>query len=136
MGKPAQLMPPGDNYCVRDAFCELMNWSENSEEYRGFQRGFDFCDVIKMASRHGLVSFEWDYEQNGWIESSCGARTIEFETARDHPGVAIYLLPSVKWYHCIFHPHIRWVVGLPREYDNYKPKLSALIIDLSQQPRD
>ncbi len=82
--------PPGDGWCVRDAFCELMNWPEHSDEWNRFIEGPTLEDVIRLGNRLGLHRLHWDADKRRWLSDH--PDSFDSEPRLDHPGVVIFLL--------------------------------------------
>ena len=97
---------PGNGWCIRDAFCELLNWPEHSDEWNKFIEDPILNDVIRLGNRLGLHRLLWDTDEHRWLSDH--PNSLRRKPILDHPGVVIFLLESLETFHCIFHPDLRF----------------------------
>jgi hypothetical protein len=137
---------PGENgSCVRDAFCQLLGWDRDSENWRRFIEAPKGTDLIRLSLHLGLTVFE------------VGAPGAWDELARRaaHPGVASFVFPKYWKSHTAYVPDVRWLLrywptpdGLPNrrppantgwplgpEHMSLGPRLLAVIIDEREPSR-
>lgn len=124
---PAKRLLPGDLWCVRDAFCQLMGWPPGSNEWHSFIEDPIPGDVERLVDHLGLC----------WVDPTFPDHRQTYLANLDHPGVAIYALHAVKESHAQFQPHIRCLRPLPAAYSvlDPNPELFRIIIDVRQPPR-
>ena len=124
------VLTPSDEdlWCVRDAICQLMRWAPGSDDYRAFIRLPGKQDTYRLATHLGLALFDYDNQSQ-----------IAAEHAT-HPGVMLYELDvpgapsSNPVAHMIYEPDLRRLRGIPPQYDEYRPKLVLVLVDMNQSP--
>ncbi len=126
----SQLEVPGDGWCVRDAFCELMNWPENSDEWNRFVENPSFDDVIRLGNRLGLHRLFWDEKTLCWRNDNPDSHAIE--PGLDHPGVVIFWLEPLETFHCSYSPDLRSYPHLPIRYFEFRPEAVMALMDANR----
>jgi hypothetical protein len=122
---PSHRILPGDHWCVRDAFCALLDWDPGSEEWDIFIEAPSPDDMDPLIEHLGLAWFDPEYEPH-WQA---------LQSRLDHPGISFYNFHTLKISHCMFQPHLRHLRGLANEYQRCNPELFRLVVDIRQPPR-
>lgn len=104
-----------------------MNWPEHSDEWRRFIDNPIFEDVIRIGNRLGLHRLLWDTDNRCWLSNH--PNSFGREPTLNHPGVVIFLLESLKTFHCIFNPDLRFDTQLPGQYTDFRPQLIFAMTD-------
>jgi adenylate kinase family enzyme len=112
-----------DWWCVRDAFCALMNWPTGSEEWNRFIEGPAPGDMERLTEWLGLEWYDPEHPAH---------RAILLERL-DHPGIAVWALHGSRMAHVIYQPTLRRRALLPAHYVSHQPELYRFIVD-AQQP--
>jgi hypothetical protein len=118
--------PGGDLWCLRDTFCQLMEWPPGSEDWRAFIQAPGSQDVYRLIDHLGLTLFE------------CHQPELAEHLA--HPGVLVYLLTvpgmlsSRPMAHMVYEPDLRSCRGIPPQYAENRPQLIQVIVDTRRQP--
>jgi hypothetical protein len=114
---------PGDFWCVRDAFSELMGWAPGSDEWGQFIEAPLPGDMDRLTDHLGLA----------WCDPD---RQPEiFDTFLDHPGISVYAFHTHRMSHVMYQPHLRQLRRLPPQYTGVPAELFRIIVDLRQAPR-
>lgn len=113
---------PGDLWCVRDAFSELMGWPSGSDEWAHFIEAPLPADMDRLCDHLGLVWCDPDRQQD------------IFGTFVDHPGIVVYAFHTEQMSHAMYQPHLKHLRPLPPRYDPLRRELFRIIADLRQKP--
>lgn len=122
--------PGGDLWCIRDAFCALMGWPPESEDWSAFIEAPDGPDMYRLIEHLGLEWFDPEYYPH----------LPEINARLDHPGILLYdlFIPTPAGIrpigHTMYEPHLRKPRWLPRRYAPYRPGLVNVIVDTRQSP--
>ena len=130
-GRQRLEVPVGDLWCVRDAFCQLMDWSPGSLEWDSFIEEPDGPDVYDLAEHLGLT----------WRDPRAPDHYQALLTELDHPAVFLWglTIPTAsgpgKLGHTAFERHAAVPRGLPLVYSPYHPELVAVFVDTRRPPK-
>ena len=115
---------PGDLWCVRDAFSELLGWPPGSKQWGSFIEAPLPGDMDRLCDHLGLA---WcDPERQPEI----------FAAFLDHPGIAVYAFHTERMSHVMYQPHLRHLRPLPPQYRPLPAELFRIIVDTRQKPRE
>ena len=92
---------PGDLWCVRDAFSELMGWPPGTDEWGHFIEAPLPADMDRLCDHLGLVWYDPDRQKD------------IFGTFVDHLGIAVYVFHTEHMSHAIYQPHLKRPRPLP-----------------------
>jgi hypothetical protein len=131
----SQLRPlPGDGWCVRDAFCQLLGWPVGSLEWTRFVEDPGGPDLYRLIDHLGLE----------WFDPAAPQHQAALADRLDHPGIFLYgltypdpLAASGVGHrgHVTYQPHLRRPQPLPLRYQAFQPDLVNVIVDTRQPPR-
>jgi hypothetical protein len=125
---------PGDCWCVRDAFCRLLDWPVGSAEWLSFVEDPVGLDVYRLIDHLGLE----------WYDPAAPQHQAALAARLNHPGIWLLgltypdpLQPSRVGHrgHVVYQPHLRYPRPLPMEYQAFQPDLVNIIVDVRQRPR-
>lgn len=116
----------GDNWCVRDALCNLFGWPVGSTEWHSFIEGPAPTDMERLLDHLGLKGYDPEY----------GPHWSQLAEQLDHPGVILYKSHQLKREHALYEPHLRHIRGLDPVYWYHASdwELFQYIPDVRQQP--
>ena len=129
LGPSVPVVPGGDLWCVRDAFCELMGWPPESEDWQAFIPAPEGADTLRLIDHLGLEHVDPRSGQSGTAVRLA------------HPGILFYglTIPSTVGTqflsHAVYEPDLRNYRDIPPEYASYEPVLFDAIIDAHKPPR-
>lgn len=119
---PALRGLPGDLWCVRDAFSELMGWPPGSPEWGLFIEAPPPGDMDRLCDHLGLA----------WCDPDRQPEILD--TFLDHPGIAVYAFHTERMSHVLYQPHLRHLRPLPPQYRAIPAELFRIIVDMRQEP--
>jgi hypothetical protein len=120
---PVMRALPGDLWCVRDAFSELMGWPPGTDEWGRFIEAPAPGEMLRLIDHLGLA----------WCDPD---RQPEiFATFLDHPGISVYAFHTHQMSHVLYQPHLRHLRSLPPQFSGIPAELFQTIADLRQLPR-
>jgi hypothetical protein len=125
-------IPAGaEQWCVRDAICQLMGWPTDSEDYGAFIPLIGTENMRRLADHLGLTMFDSDNAAELTPDVLAHPGAVEYDL--EVPGLA----DSDALAHMIYVPDLRGLdlPQLPPEYDEYNPSLSGFLVDMTQPPR-
>lgn len=120
---PAMRALPGDLWCVRDAFSELMGWPPETDEWGRFIEAPIPDDMLRLIDHLGLA----------WCDPD--RQSEIFTTFLDHPGISVYAFHTHQMSHVLYQPHLRHLRELPPQFADIPAELFQIIADLRQLPR-
>jgi hypothetical protein len=112
---------PGDLWCVRDAFSELMGWAPGTDEW------FRFIEAPLPGDMDRLT----DYLGLDWCDPD--RQPEKYQAFLDHPGISVYTFHTMQMSHVLYQPHLRHLRRLPAQYTGIPAELFRIIVD-SRQP--
>lgn len=115
---------PGDFWCVRDAFSELMGWAPGSEEWLRFIEAPLPGDMDRLVDHLGLLWFDPEHEPH----------REPLAALLEHPGITVYAFHTMQLSHVLYQPHLRHLRPLPVQYSRIPAELFRVIVDSRQVP--
>lgn len=113
---------PGDMWCVRGAFSELMGWPPRSKGWSRFIEGPPPDDMDRLCDHLGLA----------WCDPEREPELLG--ELLDHPGIAVYAFHTERLSHVQYQPHVRHLRPLPSQYATIPAELFRIIADTRQEP--
>jgi hypothetical protein len=102
-----------------------MQWPPGSEEWFRFIEAPDGPSNMSRLLEHlGLAAYDPEYRGHFGGLARAG----------DHPGIACYKFHRLRMEHCMYQPHLRHFLPLPRQYAaaDPNPELFQIIVDHRQ----
>lgn len=121
---PAMRATPGDLWCVRDAFSELMGWPPGSDDWLRFIDAPNPGDMDRLTDHLGLV----------WCDPDRQPEILA--TFLDHPGISVYAFHTHQMSHVMYQPHVGHLRDLPPQYGDIPAELFRIIADLRNPPHN
>jgi hypothetical protein len=121
--REAPPSPLGEDagWCVRNAFCALFGWPEESPDWAAFIPDVTVADVLRLIDHVGVVQFPPGMPPHPGLE--------------DHPGVAIYKLDRFpRYYHCDYQPNVRHLVSPGGVFETLQARRLWVAVDPRQPP--
>lgn len=131
---PMPRLLSGDGWCVRDAFCQLLDWPVGSAEWLRFVENPEGPDIYRLIEHLGLE----------WYDPACPPHWAELAARLDHPGIILYDLTYPDPFepegvghrgHVLYQPHLRYPRPLSLRYQAFDPEVVNVIVDTRQAPR-
>jgi hypothetical protein len=115
---------PGDFWCARDAFSELMGWAPGTDEWHRFIEVPLPGDMDRLVDHLGLF----------WFDPEHGPHVEPLSALLDHPGITVYAFHTMQMSHVLYQPHLRHLRPLPIQYTGIPAELFRVIVDGRQPP--
>jgi hypothetical protein len=121
---PAIRQLPGDLWCMRDAFSELMGWTPGTDEWLRFIEAPGPGDLDRLVDHLGLL----------WYDPEHGPHREPLADLLGHPGISVYAFHTMRMSHVLYQPHLRHLRPLPVQYTGIPAELFRIIVDNRQAP--
>ena len=93
---PANPAPGSNGWCVRDSYCQLLQWPPGSAEWSRFIEYPHQDDLLPLAGRLGVTVYDVGIAQH-WNEPI---------GKLDHPGIAMFDIPAAATGHAVYVHHV------------------------------